>query len=84
MWRFGKSIGFNTVYVCHNKYFPTELVSSTFGIINFVSHLYSIPAPMAAELEEPFAMLIFLFNCLIAFIASFFLKEMFSKSTPND
>ena len=81
IWRFGNSIGFNTVYNCHNRYFPVEMLTSTFGLVNLVSHLYSISAPLAAELQEPYAMLIFLINCVAALVATFYVKELFNKPT---
>lgn len=48
--RVGNSMAFNTVYVSNNRMFPTKYLASSFGIVNFISHLYAIAAPLTAEI----------------------------------
>ena len=50
MCRVGNSMAFNTVYVSNNRLFPTKYLASTYGIVNFISHLYAVGAPLTAEI----------------------------------
>ncbi len=73
--RFGISMSFNTVYAGNNRLFPTKFLSTSFGIVNFISHILAIGAPLIAELEEPYPFWVFVGLCLIALVSSIFLKE---------
>lgn len=74
--RIGNSMAFNTLYISNNRLFPTRFLASTFGLVNFVSHLIAVGAPMVAEVPDPYPFGIFLTNAGIGAISSFFLKEM--------
>ncbi|CDW90772.1 solute carrier family member 5 [Stylonychia lemnae] len=76
MSRIGNSMAFNTVYVSNNRLFPTKFMTSTYGIVNFVSHLYAIGAPLMAEISDPYPFTAFLLHSCIGAICSFFLKEI--------
>jgi hypothetical protein len=69
----GNSMAFNTVYASNNRFFPTKYISSTYGIVNFVSHLIAVGAPMLAEVSDPYPFTVFITNAAIAIICSFFL-----------
>ena len=71
--RMGNSMAFNTVYASNNRFFPTKYISSTYGIVNFVSHLIAVGAPMLAEVSDPYPFTVFITNAAIAIICSFFL-----------
>lgn len=71
--RVGNSMAFNTVYVSNNRFFPTKYLASTYGLVNFVSHLVAVAAPMLAEMSDPYPFTVFLFNSCIGVICSFFL-----------
>ena len=75
--RVGNSMTFNTVYVTHNRLFPPYLLTSTFGLLNLSSHILTIPAPILAEVSNPYPILIFLGCSITGFISSFFIKELF-------
>ena len=76
MSRMGNSMAFNTVYVSHNRYFPTRYLSSTYGLINFVSHLIAVAAPLLAEVPNPYPFTIFLLTAGIGMFFSYFLQDI--------
>ena len=75
MTRAGNSMAFNTVYAGNNRLFPTEILSTSFGVINFVSHTIAIAAPILAEVPDPLPFAVFLGNTIAALIAAMFIKE---------
>lgn len=79
--RMGNSMAFNTVYVSNNRLFPTKYLASTYGIINFVSHLIAVGAPLLAEVADPYPFTIFLFNASIGILSSFFLQDI--RTSPG-
>lgn len=74
--RSGNSMAFNTLFIANNRLFPTKFVSSTYGIVNMISHFYAIGAPLLAEVSDPYPFTIFFMNCCIGAFCSFFLKEI--------
>jgi len=74
--RIGGSMSFNIGYVSVARLFPTKFVSTVFGIVNFVSHSFTVGAPMAAELPEPFPFVIFCSNSFAAIFVCFRLVEL--------
>ena len=66
-------MAFNTVYVSNNRFFPTKYLASTYGIVNFVSHLFAVGAPLLAEVDDPYPFIIFLGNSIAGGVASIFL-----------
>ena len=73
--KFGVSAAFGLVYIAHPKMFPTLFSVSSMGIVNFISRLVTIAAPMIAEIAFPVPMLIFTAMCVISAISAFFLIE---------
>lgn len=49
--KFGISINFNLAFVGNQKYFPTLIVSSSFGVCAIISRLSTIVVPYLAELK---------------------------------
>lgn len=80
MSRMGNSMAFNTVYVSNNRFFPTKYLASTYGIVNFVSHLIAVGAPLLAEMPDPYPFTVFLLNSGIAVLCSFFLQDISNLS----
>lgn len=74
--RMGNSMAFNTVYVSNNRFFPTRYLASTYGIVNFVSHLIAVAAPMLAEVPDPYPFTMFLLNSGIGILCSFFVQDI--------
>lgn len=64
--RVGASMSFNIGYVSISRLFPTEFITTAMGIVNLVSHLITIGAPMVAELKEPIPMVVYIFNAASA------------------
>lgn len=81
--RVGNSMSFNTVYVTNNRLFPTHFLTSSFGLLNFISHIISIAAPMVAEVSNPYPMGIFLINSIIALISAIFIKELYHSPASS-
>ena len=75
MTRAGNSMAFNTVYAGNNRLFPTEILTTSFGVINFVSHTVAIAAPILAEVPDPFPFGVFLGNTIAALFAALFIRE---------
>eukprot|EP00347_Sterkiella_histriomuscorum_P021446 403333947 len=74
--RFGNSMSFNTLYVGNNRLFPTQFLATTFGLVNFVSHMLAVGAPLVAEINDPYPFFVFLGNAGVALISCFFLIEV--------
>lgn len=81
--RIGNSMAFNAVYVSNNRLFPTKYLTSSFGIVNFISHLYAIGAPMVAEIPDPYPFTTFFIHSCVGAVCSFFLKEI-NKEADKD
>ncbi len=74
--RLGNGMAYNTQYASNNRLFPTQFLASTFGIVNLVSHLYAIAAPMIAEMGDPYPFLAFFANAVMGIVCSFLLVEL--------
>ena len=74
--RMGNSMAFNIVYVSNNRFFPTPYLASTYGIVNFVSHLAAVGAPLLAVVADPYPFVVFLGNSVVGIVASIFLQDM--------
>jgi MFS family permease len=72
--RVGNSMLLNIVYVTNSTLFPTQFAASSFGILNFISHVSAVFAPIFAEMPDPYPFFIYLANCVIAMISSFFIR----------
>lgn len=77
--RVGGSMSFNIGYISVARLFPTEYVSTVFGIVNFVSHMITVGAPLVAELHEPIPFTVFSFNSFLAIFICTVLKEIDKK-----
>ena len=62
--------------IANSKLFPTQFQTSSLGILNFVSHIIGVGAPIVAEMPNPYPFYVFLGNCVIAGVACLFLKEI--------
>lgn len=69
-------MSFNIGYVSVARLFPTKYIATVFGIVNFVSHSFTIGAPMVAELPEPIPFVVFCFNSFIAIFVCSKLVEL--------
>jgi hypothetical protein len=74
--RMGNSMAFNTVYASNNRFFPTKYLASTYGIVNFVSHLIAVAAPLLAEVSDPYPFTVYLLCSLIGLVSSYFLQDI--------
>ena len=69
-------MSFNIGYVSVSRLFPTCYVTTALGIVNLVSHLITIAAPMVAELHEPVPMICFCANAASAIVFGLQLLEV--------
>ena len=69
-------MSFNIGYVSVSRLFPTNYVTTALGIVNLVSHLITIAAPMVAELQQPVPMIVFCINAGSAIIFGLQLLEV--------
>ena len=71
--RIGNSMALNTVYVSNNRFFPTKYLASTYGLVNFVSHLIAVLSPLLAEVPDPYPFSVYLLIAVIGLVSSYFL-----------
>ena len=69
-------MSFNIGYVSVSRLFPTKFVATVFGIVNFISHTFTIGAPLCAEIPDPVPFLIFSGNAGVAIFACLKLVEL--------
>lgn len=74
--RVGNSMLLNIVYVTNSTLFPTQFAVTSFGVLNFISHVSAVSAPLFAEMPDPYPFFIYLANCVLAMISSFFIRQM--------
>ena len=82
--RAGGAMSFNIGYVSVSRLFPTQLVATVFGIVNTVSHLITIGAPLVAEAPEPWPMAVFSVNAISAIFFAMQLKEYENLSSKRE
>ena len=82
--RMGNSMAFNTVYVSNNRFFPTKYLASTYGLVNFVSHLIAVGAPLLAEVSDPYPFTIYLLSSIIGLVSSYFLQDIQKLQISNN
>lgn len=76
MARVGQSIIFNTAIISVNRLFPTTLVATAYGVVNFFAHMIACLAPFVAEIKNPYPFLVFEVLLGIAIFSSFFITEI--------
>jgi hypothetical protein len=69
-------MSFNIGYISVARLFPTEYVSTVFALVNFISHIITIGAPLVAELPDPIPFIVFCCNSFCAIFAAARLKEI--------
>jgi len=74
--RIGGSMSFNIGYISVARLFPTKYTATVFGIVNLVSHIITVGAPMVAELPEPIPFAVFCSNAFLAIFACLQLVEL--------
>lgn len=74
--RLGNSMSFNVAFGSNARLFPTKFVATTFGLANFVAHLFTTGSPMVAEIPDPYPIIVFCVNNCLAIFAALFLKEL--------
>lgn len=82
--RIGNSMLLNIMYLTNQTLFPTQFQSSSFGILNFISHVSAVAAPIIAELSDPYPFFLYLLNCVLAILSSFFLRQISKLPTGKE
>jgi Sugar (and other) transporter len=72
--RVGNSMLLNIMYLTNQTLFPTQYQSSSFGLLNFISHVSAVAAPIIAEMSDPYPFFLYVVNCVLAILSSFFLR----------
>lgn len=72
--RVGITMLFNICLISVNRLFLTQNVTTAYGVVNFVSHIFTCFSPMIAEIPNPFPFIIFEALVVIGFFASFFIR----------
>ena len=82
--RIGNSMLLNIMYMTNSTLFPTQFVSSSFGILNFISHVFAVSAPIFSELPYPYPFFIYMINCVGALVSSMFLRQITKENEQDD
>ena len=72
--KFGIAFTFLINYLVVIELFPTLFRATSAGFCNFSGRLFTIAAPIVAEMNQPTPWLIFLITCSIAGLSATFLK----------
>jgi len=51
--KFGISFAFNCTYLATPQFFPTEILSTVFGVVNVFARFTTILSPVLAEVKRP-------------------------------
>ena len=76
MARVGQSIIFNTAIISVNRLFPTTLVATAYGVVNFFAHMIACLSPFVAEIKNPYPFIVFEVLLGIAIFSSFYITEI--------
>ena len=72
---FGIVCAFDIAYLINAELFPTILLSTAYGACNILGRLISIMAPIAANMPQPYPLLIlFIFSVLCAILSQMLIK----------
>ena len=55
--------------------FPTEILSTCFGIVNTTARCFTILSPLVAEIRDPWPMMMFAAMAVFALLCTFCLRE---------
>jgi len=74
--KYGVSMGYSLVYISTPFLFPTKVCGTAFGVIKLVGAIFSVAAPVIAELEIPIPMSIFSICSAISILGALVLKNV--------
>ena len=72
--RAGIAMTMLSTYLTNNRFFPPEILATTFGLFNFFSHIPAIVAPLIVDVVDP--MLVVAILSFIGMFAIRFVEEM--------
>ena len=73
--KLGVSAAYNVVYIVNVLVFPSDFKTTSFGICNFFARIAGIVAPMAANLDQPEPLYLFVSTCAAYSVLSLLLIE---------
>lgn len=71
MNRAGSTMYYNICYISIPRLFPTRYVTTIYGLVNMVAHIFACFSPLVAEIKNPYPFIIFLGLMMTAFYMSF-------------
>ena len=74
--RVGCTMNYNILEISVPRLFPIRYVSTVYGYVLFLAHIFACFAPMVAEIHDPYPFTLFLAAIIISLISSYFLVEM--------
>lgn len=66
---------FSILYVGHVDLFPVVFSTTSMGTVNIFARFFTIFAPMAAEVSEPFPEILFTLLCIAAVVVAYFIRN---------
>ena len=63
--------------------FPTTLVATAYGVVNFFAHMIACLSPFVAEIKNPYPFFVFEALLGIAIFSSFFITEISTLKKPE-
>jgi len=73
--KLGVSAAYNVVYIVNVLVFPADFKTTSFGICNFFARIAGVIAPMAANLDQPTPLYLFVAACFSYSVLSLLLVE---------
>jgi hypothetical protein len=73
--KLGCAASFNLVYISNVALFPVEILSTTFGVCNVFARIGAMAAPLAAELPDPYPLILLVGASIAYSIVSGFLID---------
>jgi hypothetical protein len=74
--RVGCTMNFNILEISVPRLFPIRFVSTVYGYVLFLAHIFACLSPMVAEIHDPYPFAVFLSAIIVSLISSYFLVEM--------
>ena len=75
---------FNISVISVNRLFPTQFVSTAYGAVNLVAHVFACLSALAAEIPNPLPFAIFECLLVVAAVMTFYITEVKSIITSKD
>lgn len=74
-YRFGVCAAFYTLFLTHQRYFPTLFSTTSMGLVNIVCRIAVIFAPIVAEMSFTTPLIVYIVLWIAATVSAIFISE---------